>query len=49
MALIPGVIQHEGDRQVGKSLDELIEQGDHTLTIDVGIIGDRDDLVRDRV
>ena len=31
LAWIPGVIQHEGDRQVGKSLlDDLIEQCDQT-------------------
>ncbi len=49
MALITRIIQHEGDRQVGKPLDELIEQCDHTLKVDVSVIGDRDDLVRDRV
>ncbi len=48
MALITGVIQHEGDRQIRELLRQFFQERDHAVTVDGGVIGHRDDLVRDR-
>ena len=49
IALITSVIQHEGDGQVRELGRQFFQERDHAFTVDVGVIGHRDDLVRDRV
>ncbi len=48
MALITGVIQHEGDRPGRDLFRQFFPERDYALPVDGRVMGDRDDRVCDR-
>lgn len=47
IALVPRIVEHHGDGMVRKSSRQCLEEFDHADTVNVGFVGDGDNLIGD--